>query len=278
MDENKNSQYVILPKKDTLLQKYEILIYVCIRRYMNAVSMEAFPSIDTIVKDSGCSKPTVIKTIDTIEEKGYFKRIPKSQSKTKPKPKGRGCVYVFNNSKHFEPFSYDFLDNTSLSKSEKLQILCTQQYMILDETTQQGKISYSDRQLSELSGLDYRTIKRNHESLIDKGYANQITLQTKDPITGLINKETIYHLSKFDQAIVFAIRCHEQHLLKHDNQIESLEERVQKLEEVAKSKDKDNELLLRENSKLREEIRLLKQSRDAIILDMPLNNQEGTGD
>lgn len=270
MDENKNSQYVILPKKDTLLQKYEILIYVCIRRYMNSETMEAFPSVDTIVKDSGCSKPTVIKTIDTIEEKGYFKRIPKSQSKTKPKPKGRGCVYVFNNSKHFEPFSYDFLDNSKLSKSEKLQILCTQQYMIKDESSHLGKVSYSDRQLSELTGLDHRTIKKNNESLIDKGFANQVTLQTKDPVTGLINKETIYHLDKIGQAIVFALRKHEQHLAQHDTQIESLEERVQKLEAVAKSKDKYNELLLRENSKLREEIRLLKQSKDTIVLNMPL--------
>lgn len=270
MDENKNSQYVILPKKENLLQKYEILIYVCIRRYMRAETMEAFPSIDTIVKDSGCSKPTVIKTIDSIEEKGYFKRIPKSQAKTKPKPKGRGQVYVFNNAKHFEPFSYDFLDNTKLTKSEKLQILCTQQYMIKDETTHQGKISYSDRQLSELSGLDYRTIKRNNESLIDKGYANQITLQTKDPITGLINKEIIYHLDKFDQAIVFALRIHEQRLSQTENHVENLEERVKKLEEVNKSKDKDNELLIRENAKLRKELELLKKSKEALVLGMPL--------
>ena len=41
MNENKNPQYVILPKKENQLQKYEILIYVCIRRYMNAESMEA---------------------------------------------------------------------------------------------------------------------------------------------------------------------------------------------------------------------------------------------
>lgn len=268
MDENKNSQYVILPKKDTLLQKYEILIYVCIRRHMHQNTMEAYPSIECIMRESGCSKPTVTNAIKSIEEKGYFKRIPKSQSKSKPG--GRGCVYVFNNAKHFEPFSYDFLDNNTLTKSEKLQILCTQQYMILDETTEQGKISYSDRQLSELSGLDYRTIRRNNESLIDKGYANQVTLQTKDPVTGLINKETIYHLDKFDQAIVFALRIHEQRLSQTENHVENLEERVKKLEEVNKSKDKDNELLIRENARLRKEIELLKISKEALVLDMSL--------
>lgn len=258
MSENKNSQYVILPKKEEEskhLKKYEILIYVCIRRYMNK-NMEAFPALDTIVKDSGCSKPTVVKIIEIIENKGYFKRIPKSQSKSKIK--GKGCVYVFNNEQHFEPFSYDFLDNTKLTKSEKLQILCTQQYMILDDSTQQGKISYSDRELSEKTGLDYRTIKKNHNSLIDKGFVNQITLQTKDPITGLINKETIYHLDKVGQAVIFALRNHEQRIC----QLETLEERVQKLEEAYKSKDKDNELLIKENFKLRKELELLKKSKN----------------
>lgn len=67
-------QYVILPKKENgeLLQKYEILIYVCIRRYMNKDTMEAFPSLDRIAKDSGCSKPTVIKTLKEIKRKGYI--------------------------------------------------------------------------------------------------------------------------------------------------------------------------------------------------------------
>ena len=142
--------------------------------------------------------------------------------------------------------------------------------MIKDEATHQGKISYSDRQLSELTGLDHRTIKKNNESLIDKGYANQITLQTKDPITGLVNKETIYHLDKFDQAIVFALRIHEQRISQTENHIDDLEKRVKKLEEISKSKDKDNELLIRENTKLKKEIALLKKSKDAIILDMPL--------
>lgn len=151
-----------------------------------------------------------------------------------------------------------------------MQILCTQQYMIKDESAHLGKVSYSDRQLSELTGLDHRTIKKNNESLIDKGFANQVTLQTKDPVTGLINKETIYHLDKIGQAIVFALRIHEQHLAQHDTQIESLEERVQKLEKIAKSKDKDNELLIKENSRLRKEIELLKISKEAIVLDMSL--------
>lgn len=37
------NNYVILPKKENgvLLRKYEILVYVCIRRYMNKETMKA---------------------------------------------------------------------------------------------------------------------------------------------------------------------------------------------------------------------------------------------
>lgn len=264
MEENKSSQFVVMPKKDVLLQKYEILIYVCIRRYMNQTTMEAFPALDTIVRDSGCSKPTVIKTIEVIEQKGYFKRIPKSKSKSKVR--GKGCVYVFNNDKHFEPFSYDFLDNATLSKSEKLQILCTQQYMYLDEANQSGKISYSDRELSEKTGLDYRTIKKNNNSLIDKGYANQVTLQTKDPVTGIVNKETIYHLDKFGQSIVFALRNHEQRICNTEDAVQELQKEVAELKEIVKSKTKDYELICRENRRLN---KIIKESsvKDAIVLE-----------
>ena len=43
--ENKNEQFVVLPKKEDgeLLQKYEILVYVAIRYNMNEKTMKAHP-------------------------------------------------------------------------------------------------------------------------------------------------------------------------------------------------------------------------------------------
>lgn len=224
-------QYVILPKKDNglLLEKYEILIYVCIRRYMNKDTMKAFPSLDTIAKDSGCSKPTVMKTIERIKQKGYLR--------TEPLRRGRGTMYIFNNEKSFEPFSYEFLDNKALSKSEKFQILCTQQYMYKNDGI--GKITYSDKELCELTGIDHRTLKRNNQSLIKKGYMTEIYLQKRDSETGLMNKETIYHLNELGQAIVFAIQ-------NHENRIQNIEEKMNK-------RDKDIDLLFKEIDRLKKE-------------------------
>lgn len=206
-------QYVILPKKENGIElvKYEILIYVCIRRYMNKDTMEAFPSLDTISRDSSCSKPTVIKNIKIIEEKEYFKTRhvgPFSQT-----------VYTFNNEKSFEPFSYEFLDNPKLTKSEKLQILCTQQYMYKNDGI--GKITYSDSELSKLTGLNRRTIAMNNSSLIAKGFMTQVELKSKDRSSGLMNKETIYHLNELGQAIVFALQKHENQINEHEKKIDN---------------------------------------------------------
>ena len=117
MNENNfnSNQFVILPKKENgeLLQKYEILVYVAIRRFMNKTTMKAYPSLDRISKDTGISKATILKTVKDIVKKGYM---------TTESKKGLGTTYTFNNEKSFEPFSYEFLDNPNLTKAEKLHI------------------------------------------------------------------------------------------------------------------------------------------------------------
>lgn len=234
-------QYVILPKKENgeLLQKYEILIYVCIRRYMNAKTMKAFPSLDTIAKDSGCSKPTILKTIKEIVRKGYI------EIENKP---GLGNTYKFNNEKSFEPFSYEFLDNPKLTKSEKLQILCTQQFMYKDNGI--GKLSYTNAELAELTGLDRHTISKNNNSLISKNFMTQVALKSKNAETGLIDKETIYHLNELGQAIVFAITNHEERIQQNTEDISTLK---QQMTEMQQKYTKNTELLLSEIHRLQDE-------------------------
>lgn len=159
-----------------------------------------------------------MKTIKTIEEKGYFSIDHVGPFKQ--------TVYTFNNEKSFEPFSYEFLDRKDLSKSEKLQILCTQQYMYKSDGI--GKVSYSDRELSKLTGLSREVISMNNNLLINKGYMTQISLNAKDE-NGLMNKETIYHLNELGQAIVFAIQNHEERIEENTKQIQNTQKDVQLL-------------------------------------------------
>ena len=236
MEKESINQFVILPKKEVgdQLQKYEILIYVAIRRYMNKDTMKAYPSLDRIQKDTGVSKATIIKIIKNIINKGYMQQESK---------KGVGAIYTFNNEKSFEPFSYEFLDNENLTKAEKLQILCTQQYMFKENGV--GKISYSDNELAEKTGLNRNTIAKTNQSLMQKGFATQVTLATRDPETGLMNKETIYHLDEIGQAIVFKLKEHDDRIVKNEEDIESLK--------------KDNELLRRELNEIKRELQASKE-------------------
>ena len=236
MEKESINQFVILPKKEVgdQLQKYEILIYVAIRRYMNKNTMKAYPSLDRIQKDTGVSKATIIKIIKNIINKGYMQQESK---------KGVGAIYTFNNEKSFEPFSYEFLDNENLTKAEKLQILCTQQYMFKENGV--GKISYSDNELAEKTGLNRNTIAKTNQSLMQKGFATQVSLATRDPKTGLINKETMYHLDEIGQAIVFKLKEHDDRIVKNEEDIESLK--------------KDNELLRRELNEIKRELQASKE-------------------
>lgn len=236
MEKESINQFVILPKKEVgdQLQKYEILIYVAIRRYMNKNTMKAYPSLDRIQKDTGVSKATIIKIIKNIINKGYMQQESK---------KGVGAIYTFNNEKSFEPFSYEFLDNENLTKAEKLQILCTQQYMFKENGV--GKISYSDNELAEKTGLNRNTIAKTNQSLMQKGFATQVSLATRDPKTGLINKEIMYHLDEIGQAIVFKLKEHDDRIVKNEEDIESLK--------------KDNELLRRELNEIKRELQASKE-------------------
>lgn len=52
-----------------LLSGYEKLVFIAIKRHLNSESSQAFPSIKTICKHTGLSKPTVIKAIKSLEDK-----------------------------------------------------------------------------------------------------------------------------------------------------------------------------------------------------------------
>lgn len=207
---------------------------------MNKDTMEAFPSLDRIAKDSGCSKPTIMKIIKQIEQKGYItiSHVGKLNSN----------VYKFNNEKSFEPFSYEFLDNKNLTKSEKLQILCTQQYMYKTEGL--GKISYSDSELCELTGLNWRTLNKNNSTLMNKGYMSQIYLSKRNKLTGELQKETIYHLNDLGQAIVFALKNHEERISKNTEDVQGLKTQMDQLQKTVEQLTRDRDIALNEVKRL----------------------------
>lgn len=210
----KSKQHIQLPNdmtKETGLTPKDLLIYVCIKKHQNKDTKKCFPSLETIMKLSSSSKPTVLKAIGNLKKLNYI-------TVTK---EGRKNVYSFNPYKKFEPFSTDFLDKEDLSANEKAYLIATQQYMFKD-IEGYGKVSYSDTTLSDIINLSYNSIVKYNKSLKEKGYLDIIKTNARDSVTGLMVNEKIFHLNDLEQAIVFTLQDHENRLDKSESQIEKI--------------------------------------------------------
>lgn len=217
-DEQKSLQHVQLPNDMTMtkeLDPKDLLIYVCIKRFMNKETKECFPSLETIVEISGVSKPTVRKSIEKLKEKKYIE----------VRREGRKNIYKFNSYKNFEPFSYSFLDKKDLSPNEKAYLIVSQQFMFKD-IEGEGKISYSDTQLAEKINMSYNSVTKYNKSLKEKGYLDIIKTSKKDTTTGLYVQEKLFHLNELEQAIVFALQNHEERIGKTESDIELLKRQM----------------------------------------------------
>lgn len=226
--ENKQEQFVIYPHSgdgttQPDLDPKDKLIYLAIRRYMNKQTKEAFPSYAKITEDTGAAAKTIKKCVDNLVNEGYLET----------KKDGRKIIYKFNNKKQFEPFSYDFLDKPDLTFTEKSYIVATQQYMFKDKETLEGKVSFKNKELSQLIKMPEATISKCNRSLEKKGYLEGASDLTKR-----------FQLRELDQLIVWKLKEHEDKLSNH-------EERLLKLEEASKQKDILIERLLKENSELK---------------------------
>lgn len=218
-DENSEIQPNLTPK--------DKLIYVAIRRYMDKKSMEAYPSYAKITEDTGAAAKTIKKSVDNLKEEGYLNT----------RKDGRKIVYIFNNKRKFEPYSYEFLDRKDLSFTEKSYIVATQQYMFKDEDTQEGAISYSNKELSKRINMPEQTISRINHSLENKGLLSGASELTKK-----------FNLRELDQVFIWKFKEQDEKIQKNTDDIEELKRAVRELQlENKKLKEKSTKL---SNSKL----------------------------
>lgn len=217
-------KHVHLPNDMTkILTPQDLLVYVSIKRFMNNETKEAFPSLQTIAGLCGASIPTIRKCIKSLEEGGYIEVIKK----------GRSQIYKFIKYDQFEPFSYEFLDKKDLTFTEKAYQLAAQQYQFKENGI--GKISMSNRELSEKINMSESTISRCNKSLESKGYLDII--KAKKQGSGITINEKFFHLDELGQAIVFTLQNHENRINKNTEDIESLK--------------KDIKIILKENKELK---------------------------
>lgn len=208
MEENK--QFVIYPHEELEtngLTPADKLIYLVIRRYMNNDSMTCYVSYSTITKDCGAAAKTIKKCVDNLVTEGYLET----------KREGKRIVYKFNNKKKFEPFSYDFLDNPDLTFTEKSYIVASQQYMFKEE--EEGKVSLTNKELSNLIKMTESTISRCNHSLERKGY-----------LQGASELVKRFQLRELDQLFVWKFKEQDEKIQKNTEDIREIQRKLKELE------------------------------------------------
>lgn len=223
MEQEISKQHVQLPNKmgDMDLSPKDQLIYLSIRRFMNNQSKVAYPSLAKISEVSGASINTIRQSIKVLEEKDYFKVIKE----------GRSQKYLFNELKKFEPFSYDFLDKPDLTFTEKSYIVASQQYMYTD-VEGVGKISYSNKELSEKINMSEATISRTNKSLVKKNYLTLIKNESRDIETGCKTDTKLFNLNELGQAVIWVLKNHEDRITENEEDIKQLKETVKSQQQL----------------------------------------------
>lgn len=202
------------------LSPKDLLIYLYIKSYANGQTWEAFPSLETLHQDSGAAINTIRSCIKNLVDAG----------KIEIRREGRKNIYKFLNfNDGFEPFSYNFLNKKDLTFSEKAQLVASQQHLFKDPKTGDGTTNYSTRQLAEIINMPESTVRKNLNSLINKGYVE--VREIKDEYTGLVTKQKIYHLTKLEQAIVFILKNHEDRLTQQEDRLSQQEQELKELKE-----------------------------------------------
>jgi biotin operon repressor len=164
-------QFVCLPqflKLDTLKLKYtDALIYVALRSFNNKKN-GCYPAYETIAKKANCSRDFVIKSINRLRQSGLIVVVKSKKIKEVNR-------YSFKEGHVFEQIPYEIFD-IDLSLYEKSMLLCLRQFFTI------GKLRclYSIKELANLLGISYKTVHRQMDSLIKKGYITQGTGVRKD--------------------------------------------------------------------------------------------------
>lgn len=212
---NESKQFVIYPHEEQEfngLTPADKLIYLVIRRYMNQDSMSCYVSYTTITRDCGAAAKTIKKCVDNLVKEGYLET----------KRDGKRIVYKFNNKKKFEPFSYDFLDNPNLTFTEKSYIVASQQYMYKEGN--EGKISYTNRELSRKINMSESTISRCNYSLERKGY-----------LEGADKPVKVFQARELDLLFIEKFKDIDTKVNKNTEDIEILKKKIAQLEEENKA-------------------------------------------
>lgn len=238
MENNKSKQHVQVPNKmaEHNLTPRDQLIYSVIK--MHDGKNGCFPSLKTIAEEAGFSINTIRKCIDNLQKAEYI-TIQKV---------GRQQYYHFSLYKKFEPMSPEFLKNTDITPKTKAYIIATQQYMYKD-VENYGKVSFPNRQLSQLINMPQSTINDCNRELRQKGYLSELENKSKElDGSGVSTKTKVFYLTKLGQAIIWKLKDHENRIEQNTKDISDMSLKMQSMEQKLEEQQKLIDKLLAERN------------------------------
>ena len=226
--------FVKVPNKMTELtdlQPKDLVIYTNLVRYADHENV-CYPSLTTISSESGAAINTVRKCLNNLVKAGYI-AITKQNNHS-------NTYTILKRVEGFEMFSKEFLDNKNLSFTEKAYLIASQQYMFLNTDASEGTIKLTSTELSDKINMPYSSLR-----------ACQKSLEKKELMQVLTDGSKTYNLDKFNTAVVYKLKEHEDKILA--------------LEEDNKELKRENRNLRKELNSLQEEIREIKKSTKLIL-------------
>lgn len=226
-----SEQFVKVPTidlKNTGLEMKDLVVYAYLRKHYNPLTKESFPSLDALSKESQISKPTILKAISRLKAAGYI-FIEKI---------GRINHYTFSDLKKFEIYSYDFLDDKSLTTADKAYLICMQPHMFRNGSSRCGVIEYSDLSIARQLNIDLKTLKtyENHLQQGDRPVLTLVPTAKRDPETGLAIQERIFDFESYNNILALKFQQIDEELdskvskAEYDSTIKNLMNRIKELE------------------------------------------------
>lgn len=216
---------------DKELDKKCMFLYAVLLTYTNKITKQCYPSLETLGRDTDSSKPTVIKRLKVLEDKGYIKIDSGGNGR-------KSNVYTLLRTpkilKDREEYTINFIKNSNLSVNDKIFCIMTYPNADKNKTTGEGIIkNMSIQDISNKCCMTAPTVRKIVKSLVDKKYLE------------LNNKDIIIDYNALELAVLFLSEQMEntQNKIKEQqNEIIKLKEQVDKLSKLIYTDIKENEI------------------------------------
>lgn len=190
----------ITSERTTTSKKHytDLMVYAVLKMSMNKDSKKSFKTLRKIAEETGMSLGGVQSAIKRLEDNND---IFKSKE-------GNRNAYKFNErSEKFEMYDFTFLNNEELNALQKSFYIALQKHLWIDKETGIGKTTYSNKQISEKTGISEKVVAERKKELEDLGFITRRLTSNKD---GNSCEALEFNLPKFGQYVMCKLEKHEE--------------------------------------------------------------------